>query len=1142
MVKNMVAFFPNCGPPSGAMSILAALISLVMVFTTLTGLDSDARIAEIHEIGNLFTENYQYSFFPSLGRAGGKTTSQEQSINAKEENPGLFHYGNQSMARSSNSENGPKKVIDVISPKNEQISHEICSSNGHDGFSNTQNDLPLPITRSVLVRQARKNIFPKLDLRIFQTKKQMFLQWDAAGHCRTYLSLPVITFHRQLPPFATIRQQSPPITTNHHQSLPITSNHHQSPKSSPVQNSREISQLLSETSQLQRVGSRTAWFPRNWAQTAAQAAQQWTKIVCTLTISAFGPRKKPYAWIVLFYMTVPMISGMPTSPGSCSSQENTENASRFEGASDCCTGDHEEMEFRNFVAGHVRNFLEAGTAPSDPAQAAYVNAIQYAYSRLPSFPSTADNITTALLATPESTASLRQAMTDVQLNGLIIHDAEEYSPPSPPPETESKLIVRPTGRPFLPSNINQHVEECRQTYLAGAQPLNSSKKFDPNDSAHVKHVDKLLRAALWIRFLLENIPGPGMAVTRHDLCSLKDEDLSQTAIEKSNSSAIGTSAHLPVTVSGFPLAVTAEQLEDRMRDIGAPPVTLSIAMATRERKYREAAHSTDPNARLITTAWATMQIPNSVRSWQLLSGIITAFYEAGHGALNGHMMGFRVEHWTEVGNIIRLNTTSDGPRMTLPSVMNAVGFQQEQWNRFLTYTLRQQGLPALWARMSDCAPKQPNQPTQLYPWFGYHGTIDVFLPSKTAYAAALANKKTYTVTLKHLLYMLPPTQRTTVLEQSSTTEADLEQFPLALHLISPFRSSDSASIHSWSTLISDEELPRTVVVYPTAAQKGYIEKVHGRTPESIQRVMLAAAQNWAIPLLKVTLSYFADTRAWAWSDGIALVMKTEASATKCQGKLSSKGKHWHPASAIDKPKSAPYHEERYKSALASSIRKTPTPSSHAGDKRKEAPTPHPSARWGSGGRGGKHVSIRPASEPLGKPAPTPLPASATALVPITHTAATSALEIHTSTEVAVIPPVLPPLTSNRARLNQQADAIARMQKQLDAQDAKQDQILALLANMAPHQPLASSATAQTSAPDGGSPPSTSNSTTVAASDTQGTHTAAETTVPSTQDRRITRSRSATPSPAPQMQPSSTASAPPNRHSHVRAAEPEARQK
>jgi hypothetical protein len=445
--------------------------------------------------------------------------------------------------------------------------------------------------------------------------------------------------------------------------------------------------------------------------------------------------------------------------------------------------------------------------------------------------------------------------------------------------------------------------------------------------------------------------------------------------------------------------------------------------------------------------------------------------------------------------------------------------------------------------MSDCAPKQPNQPTQLYPWFGYHGTIDVFLPSKTAYAAALANKKTYKVTLKHLLYMLPPTQRTTVLEQSSTTEADLEQFPLALHLVSPFRSSDSAVIHSWSTLISDEERPRTVVVYPTATQKGYIEKVHGRTPESIQRVMLAAAQNWAIPLLKVTLSYFADTRAWAWSDGIALVMKTEASAIKCQGTLSSKGKHWHPASTIDKPKSAPYHEEKYKSALASSIRTTPTaPSPHAGDKRKEAP--HPSARWGLAGRGGKHVSIRPALEPSRKPAPTPLPTSATALVTSTHTAATSALELHTSTEVAVIPPVLPPLTSNRARLNQQADAIARMQKQLDAQDAKQDQILAMLANMARHQPLATESrdTARTSAPDGGSPPSTSHSTTVAAPDTQGTHTAAETTAPSIQDRRITRSRSATPSPAPQMQPSSTASAPPSRHSHVSTAEPEARQK
>jgi hypothetical protein len=208
MVKSMVAFFPNCWQPSGAMSILVALISLVMVCTTLTGLDSDARIAEIHEIGNLFTENYQYSFFPSLCRAGGETTSQEQSKHAKEENPGLFHHGNQNMARSSNSENGPKKVIDVISLKNEQISHEICSSNGHDGFSNTHNDLPLPIAGKTGQEKHFSKIgfvhFPDQETNVSSMGRSWPLQDIPVTACH-HFSSPVTTIHHHSPPFTIFK-------------------------------------------------------------------------------------------------------------------------------------------------------------------------------------------------------------------------------------------------------------------------------------------------------------------------------------------------------------------------------------------------------------------------------------------------------------------------------------------------------------------------------------------------------------------------------------------------------------------------------------------------------------------------------------------------------------------------------------------------------------------------------------------------------------------------------------------------------------------------------------------------------------------------------------------------------------------------
>jgi hypothetical protein len=57
------------------------------------------------------------------------------------------------------------------------------------------------------------------------------------------------------------------------------------------------------------------------------------------------------------------------------------------------------------------------------------------------------------------------------------------------------------------------MEECTQTYLAGARPLLSSEQqFEPNDPEHMKLVDKQLRAALWIRFYLEHIPGPGASI------------------------------------------------------------------------------------------------------------------------------------------------------------------------------------------------------------------------------------------------------------------------------------------------------------------------------------------------------------------------------------------------------------------------------------------------------------------------------------------------------------------------------------------------------------------------------------------------------------------------------------------------------
>jgi hypothetical protein len=325
-------------------------------------------------------------------------------------------------------------------------------------------------------------------------------------------------------------------------------------------------------------------------------------------------------------------------------------------------------------------------------------------------------------------------MTNVQLSGLVIQtfEAETHRPPSPT-RAESRLTGKPTQRPFLLNNIDERMEECTQTYLAGARPLLSSEpQFEPDDPEHMKLVDKQLRAALWIRFYLEHIPGPGTSVLQHSLCSIKQDDLTHMEANTSNSTTSDSSSEfMPVTVSGFPLAVTAGDLEARLQEIGVPPDSLSIRMATRKRKYQNLSTSTHANAHLINTAWASMQIPNSVRSWQLLSGFITAFYEAGHGSFNGHMLGFRIEDWEKVKNIIRLNPSSEGPRMTLPSVMNAVGFQQEQWNRFLTNTLRHQGLPALWARMSDCTPRQSDHPTQVYPWFGYHGTIDVFLPSKT---------------------------------------------------------------------------------------------------------------------------------------------------------------------------------------------------------------------------------------------------------------------------------------------------------------------------------------------------------------------------------------------------------------------------
>ena len=138
-------------------------------------------------------------------------------------------------------------------------------------------------------------------------------------------------------------------------------------------------------------------------------------------------------------MLFPMASATPTPEGSCSSPKNlcgdsTGNTSHVEEA--LTSFDHNEVtRLRDFIALHVRNYLEAGSSHSlSPTEAAHMTAVQHALGRLePPFQPDADSITDALLETA----------TDA------VKPLSASSPLSPPPATVAD------GSPPSASNSTQ---------------------------------------------------------------------------------------------------------------------------------------------------------------------------------------------------------------------------------------------------------------------------------------------------------------------------------------------------------------------------------------------------------------------------------------------------------------------------------------------------------------------------------------------------------------------------------------------------------------------------------------------------------------------------------------------------------------
>jgi hypothetical protein len=620
----------------------------------------------------------------------------------------------------------------------------------------------------------------------------------------------------------------------------------------------------------------------------------------------------------------------------------------------------DNMDLRNFVLAQAAIHLEGGTASSH-VERFYADEFQRAYVQVQRSTShhsdlTSETLARAILANRQAASIMSTARfgSGSLETGLILDVL--YEPTStrnttrttavptpeiyvPPTATNPPMFTR--NRRNLRTQPEAFYQAALQEYTRCAAPDKDVEPagrnwFDPSSEIHQSLISPLLKVGSWARYFLSRLPGAGPLVGQHAACPYTAQDFALFLPLSQVTPLPRDIAPLDIVVAGFPLHAGSHEVQARLRQLGIDPLHQSVAMSTDTRKYKDRKADS-----LVDTAYATMQVPHSIVLWQLIQGQGRAYFEDTPDTTDSHALSLWVDD-RSLENILRMNIihTAGKPRMTLPAIMHAVGFQQEDFRRIGAWILRQQGIPAVTIRMFDVIQARPGngnriQARILLPWYSYHGGLEVVLPSKEAYADFLAtstpNRK-YTMSL-HSLYdlMTADEQDAFRAAQPDLNMDSLKTFALEMTVSAKPVATDKVT--RIPSLLEADQATRIVYLFPTSQGATAIKNKHGNTLSKMRTNIRDHARRSGVQVEEVIVSYFTDSDTWFMNDGIALIMPSPEAARQYWENINIEmnrvTKVWEPLSGI-KPDGTVLSSQPYRASTTSDVART---------KRKRSP-PH----------------------------------------------------------------------------------------------------------------------------------------------------------------------------------------------------------
>jgi len=326
------------------------------------------------------------------------------------------------------------------------------------------------------------------------------------------------------------------------------------------------------------------------------------------------------------------------------------------------------------------------TIPAEEFHRAAITSWWAIWTRAPD-DRTPTNIAQAILANRKAASTLyRSWLSRADLEKYQTLDALYATTPSRAnPASSSASGTSPSTSLFtrnrhnLRTQTEAYYRASMHEYARCVALVNSSLQpgLNSSEAAHLQHITPLLRAAAWIRHSVSSLPGAGQLLAHHTLCPYHARDFRAFRPTSLLTILDPGMALLQVIVTGFPLDASDRALLDRLRQLGVEPTSPLLLTSG-------------------CTAQATVTVRHSLAVWQIIQGLQPAYYESTPDHTYSHMLGIWVDD-PSLGNILRMRIVHDSsqPCMTLPAVMHAVGFQQEEFQRILAWGLRSQRIPAI---------------------------------------------------------------------------------------------------------------------------------------------------------------------------------------------------------------------------------------------------------------------------------------------------------------------------------------------------------------------------------------------------------------------------------------------------------------